>query len=156
MHRAGAEGLEVASAGTRAVLGSGVHPLTGAALERRGIDSAGHTAQDLTARLVREADVVLAMTRAHRSAVVRIEPSAVRHTFTLAEASRLCMASTELSPTLEGWVERLASGRHAAATPADDDILDPIGMPGEGHDAAVSRIADCVDRVLSSWPVRLD
>jgi protein-tyrosine phosphatase len=148
--RAGGARIEVASAGTRAVVGSGVHPLTAAALAQRGIPTEGHAARDLSARLVRDADLILGMTRSHRSAAVRLDPAALRRAFALAEFARLCGTSLAQSQQPDGMIERLSARRWAASPPEADDIPDPIGTTPAGHDAAVERIAECIDRILAS------
>lgn len=58
-------------------------------LDGAGIATRGFVAQQLTRELVRDASLVLALTRKHRSAVVRLEPAALRRAFTLRELARL-------------------------------------------------------------------
>src|SRR4051812_20793218 len=60
------------SAGTRAVVGRRVHPYTLTALAARGIDASRHVARDITAAYIADADLVLTMTLAQRSEVVRL------------------------------------------------------------------------------------
>lgn len=131
----GAGRVRVVSAGTGALVGE---PMTAEAAElvrRTGGDPDGHRAQQLTPALVRSATLVLAATREHRSAAVRLAPAAVRRSFTLREAGRLTRARgaevtgadpaqrlTALVPLLTG-----ARGALMAFDPADDDVVDPFG-----------------------------
>ena len=76
-HLLRARGVAATSAGTDvAVVGE---PMAGhalAVLAQRGIDGSAHRAGRLTAELVSEADVVLAMTPRHREAVLALAPAA--------------------------------------------------------------------------------
>ncbi len=69
-------GVIVASAGIAAMAGG--HPSAEAVevMARRGLDLSEHESQPLSERLVRHADLVLAMTRAHRDAIVAQWPHA--------------------------------------------------------------------------------
>lgn len=73
-------GIEVASAGLAAAGGAPASYEAVATVEKRGLDLAGHTAQQLTEQLVRHADLVLTMTRGHRDAIVAQWPDAAART----------------------------------------------------------------------------
>jgi tRNA threonylcarbamoyl adenosine modification protein (Sua5/YciO/YrdC/YwlC family) len=84
----GAEDLEergvmVVSAGIAAMMGGG--PSEGAirVMDEVGLDIRDHETQPLTEPLVRHADVIYAMTRSHREAIVAQWPSAAERTFVL-------------------------------------------------------------------------
>ena len=49
-----------------------------------GADPAGFRAQQLSAEHLRQADLILGMTREHRAAAADLVPAAVRRSFTLA------------------------------------------------------------------------
>lgn len=63
-------GVAVVSAGLSAMFGSRAAPEAVATMAQEGLDLASHVSQPLTEQLVRNADMVLAMTRAHREAIV--------------------------------------------------------------------------------------
>jgi len=63
-------GVAVMSAGLSAMFGGRAAPEAIATMAREGLDLASHVSQPLTEQLVRNADVVLAMTRSHRDAIV--------------------------------------------------------------------------------------
>lgn len=126
-------GVVVTSAGTRAVVGHAVSAPMITLMEQAGAPADGFVAQQLTAPAVREADLVLALTRKHRSAVVGLQPSAVRRTFTLLELARLAATVDLASLPAGSAAERLAAlvplaaaerGRHHHEAP-DDDVIDP-------------------------------
>src|SRR4051794_360219 len=80
------DGVTVRSAGLHALVGDPVHPGM-ARLIQVPLDD--FSARQVTPDQIRGADLVLAMTREHRSAIVTAVPSAVRSTFTLREFAEL-------------------------------------------------------------------
>ncbi len=151
---AGVQGIEVASAGTHAMAG---HPMPiEAARELEGVggDPAGHVSRQLSADLVRDADLVVTATLAHRSAVVTLHPRALRYAFTMRELARLLYASDLGSVAAsEPGVDRvralaaLAVGRRGVAPPAgpgDDDVVDPYGRGPATYAEATAQMAPAV------------
>lgn len=135
VHALGPEsGVGVGSAGVRAVVGAPMSAPMVELVEAAGASAAGFTARQVTAPLVESADLVLAMTRSHRAALVELVPGAVRRTFTLRELARL-LADVDPAALPSGPVpERLAAlGPLAAAQRArqadarEDDVVDPYG-----------------------------
>jgi len=135
--------VTVSSAGTMAV-DDDVMPDQARALARSfDLEPDEHRARFLFERDVRDADLVIALAREHRRAVVSMHPRASRYTFTLREAARLARGVTdddlvdalpgsddEATPAdrLRAAVELLASRRgsvEAPADPLDDDVVDP-------------------------------
>lgn len=131
--------VRTSSAGTHAVVGEGVHPLTAAALAERGLSVEGHAARQLTAEQVAGAGLVLGMTREHRAAAVRLHPPAASRAYTLAELARLAAAL----PAGEGSVTEISAlrGLSRPRRPVDDDIPDPIGQSPAVHRTVVEAIA---------------
>nr|WP_175507602.1 low molecular weight phosphatase family protein [Nocardioides terrae] len=82
-------GVTVVSAGTEALVGEGIDGPVASELAKLGVDGSSHVARQLRAKHIRQADIVLAAERAHRSAVVRLVPAAVRYTFTVLELAAL-------------------------------------------------------------------
>ncbi len=129
------ETVLVTSAGTRATVGGPVSAPMVPLLVAAGVSVDGFTARQVTEQMVRDADLVLPLTRAHRSAVVELAPAAVRRTFTLRELARLAVAvdPAALPPgtpadRLRALVPLAAARRGLVpATAADDDVVDPYG-----------------------------
>lgn len=69
-------GVAVLSAGLSAMFGGRAAPEAVATMAREGLDLASHVSQPLTEQLVKNADLVLAMTRSHRDAIVNQWPEA--------------------------------------------------------------------------------
>ncbi len=92
--------VAVSSAGTAALPNAGATEQAIAVMEEMGIDLREHKATLLTPELVKEADLVLTMTGAHKEQVKRLIPGAEEKVFTLAEFAG-----------------------------AGTDILDPLGGP---------------------------
>lgn len=144
--------LRVVSAGTVAVVGRGpVSPVI-AALERLDRPTPP-MARQLRRSMVRDARLVLTMTRAHRGSVIELVPKASGRTFTLKELARL---SADLSPTgadardrLTELVEHAAVAVRQTSRDHDDDLADPYGGPLAGY-TAMMREADVASRAIAA------
>ncbi|QYF73729.1 low molecular weight phosphatase family protein [Cryobacterium sp. PAMC25264] len=144
----------VASAGTQSMVGHDMTPEAAQLAQHYGADPTAHRAQQLTERLIADADLVLTATREHRSAVVSLHPRASRYTYTLNQLARLLPGA--LAPSSEGEplspVELVETPQADAATtlrallgdvsatrgfspppthPDDDDIEDPYRQSAE-------------------------
>ena len=144
--------VELASAGTRAVVGEAMDPDTARVLAEFGGTAEGHRAQRLTPELVQGADIVLAMTEAHRTAVLELSPRSLAKTFTLTEAAGLTEAVTERAGAAEhpGGRVALLAGARAWLAPGRrrfPDVVDPIGRPLAVHQE-VGRVIDEALRVV--------
>ncbi|MCW2740136.1 MAG: hypothetical protein JWR45_558 [Blastococcus sp.] len=153
--RWGGAQVTVASAGTGALVGQPVHPPMAELLAAAGVDAGGFGARDLRPQDLRQADLVLTMTRAHRTAVARLLPAAVRRTFLLVEA-----ADIAASVAAAGWPEDVgrAAAARLAALPAlaaphrrpagtDLEVPDPYRRPAEEYSRAFAMIESAVDRL---------
>jgi len=77
--------LQVASAGMAAVPGMKAADNAIRAVNERGIDLNEHRAQQLTEEMIKEADLVLTMTRNHKQQVLSMVPEAQDKVFTVKE-----------------------------------------------------------------------
>jgi protein-tyrosine phosphatase len=135
-------GLTTSSAGTRAVVGHGVHPLAARVLAELGGDGTGFAARQLNSRLASDADVVITMTMAHRDVVLELAPHQLRKTFTLIEAALLvteCGART---------LAELAERRAFLDSHAVLDVPDPIGHTSDVFTAVAHQINGLLQPVL--------
>ena len=126
--------LPVGSAGTHAMVGHSIPAPLMTRLARVGGDASRFASRQLVPELIAHSELVIALTRAHRAAIVEMHPRAVRVTFTLRELARLAAAlppgdTAPLEPRdrLVAFVAALGAVRGSAAQvePSDDDIIDP-------------------------------
>ncbi len=152
------EPISVVSAGTAPALGEPMGGTLAEFLRGEGIDPSGFRARFLTAADVRDADLILGMTRAHRGQAVSLWPGALRRSFTLKEFARAAAqaggpgggasatqatdqdlaaggpgggaSATAADETVRrlALLADLAARRRTPAAPADDDIADPHGQ----------------------------
>ncbi|MBT0993098.1 low molecular weight phosphatase family protein [Cellulomonas sp. DKR-3] len=147
----------VASAGTAAVVGAPVSAEMVRLLDDAGVPSGAFAARQVTQDELRRADLVLAATREHRRALVQLEPSVVRRTFTLRELARVVgtidaadLPGTDVAGRLAALVALAARrrGLAPAAAAADDDVADPYGRGADAYRASFDEIRPAVDAIV--------
>jgi protein-tyrosine-phosphatase len=133
--------VDVASAG---FVGNGVGPPEAAVEVMRsvGLDISEHRSRLITADLLEQAGLVLAMTRQQLIDLVLVAPTAWTRMFTINDAIQRGTAVGPRPPgqTLEAWAERLSAGRSRPdllALKQVDDVADPMG--GRRRDFEVIR-----------------
>lgn len=151
----------VESAGTGAVVGSGMPAEAAALSERNGGAPADHSAQQLAVEHLRAADLVLVMTAEHRSTVVRLLPRSSRNTFTLNEFASLLENAGENHPSPAADLSSMeaadklrmavkwAAARRGYRSSADDkpaDIVDPYRRSEEVYSESARQIVEALDR----------
>ena len=149
-------GVEVTSAGTHALVGQPLSPPMDDLVAGGGGEPAGFRARQLSERLLRPVDLVLALTREHRGDVVELWPKAVRRTFTLKEFARLLQ---ELDPAalptgtpeerLRVAVPLAAAHRRQVADSRSDDVVDPYRLGPEVYQEAFADIDRAVRAIVS-------
>ena len=156
-------GVGVRSAGTCAMRDEPIAPGMASLLHSIGADSTGFAARQLTPALLREAGLVLTMTRAHRAAVVELLPQAVLRSFTLVEFARLLRsvptpalrgaagvspwtAVVPLAAAQRGQLGASASGAGQPAAAADD-VDDPYGRSPRAYSIAFEHIHRAVGSI---------
>jgi protein-tyrosine-phosphatase len=92
--------VPIRSAGTHALVGHPISEPMAKLLQSNGADKRGFVARHLTESLVKEADLVLALTRARRSLIVELWPPSVRQTLRCASL-RACSKRSMRPPFLE-------------------------------------------------------
>ena len=145
--RTAGSGIAVSSAGVIAENGAAM-PSEAAIVSRRyGGDPSTHLSRLLTVEHLREADLVLTATRAHRSSVVQLLPRMSRRTFTINEFARLLgnIPESEWAGLLDSAsvVDAARSLRGLVAPPEnpdDDDLEDPYRRPFEVYEAVGARL----------------
>lgn len=154
-HWAGQGDVHISSAGTAAHVGSPIYSPIRKLLIDRGLADEAFVARQVTPALIEAADLVLVMTREHRSAVVVLHPPAVRHTFTLREFARVAplgkrlLHGDTLAQRLSCLVSvagRMRGGARVSAT--EDAIADPYGRGEPACLTAVDEIEQAVDDMV--------
>ncbi|MGY1659593.1 low molecular weight phosphatase family protein [Geodermatophilus sp. SYSU D00705] len=147
--------FDIGSAGVQAVVGTGVHPMTREQLRSRGLDSPAvdrFVARQMDGTMLASAHLVLGATRRHRALAAQAAPSALSTTFALREFARLAASIVPTAlpadpvPRAHALVEavRRHRGLVPPVSPAEDDVLDPMGGPVREHAAAAQSIDDAV------------
>jgi protein-tyrosine phosphatase len=153
-----AEDVVVSSAGTRALVGAPVAPPMADLVRAAGGETDGIRARQLTPAMVTGADLILTLTREHRSAVLTLEPRALRRTFSLREFAALLAYDAATGPAGDapgGVTDRLRSCIGAAAAaralrrpgPGEDDIEDPYGRELSVYRSVAAEIASAVEAI---------
>ncbi|MFT4217980.1 MAG: hypothetical protein QM619_12475 [Micropruina sp.] len=145
------------SAGTRALVGEPVHPPMAARLDELGVAHEGG-ARQVTESVLREADLILTMTRELRSRVVELAPATVRRSFTLAEFAAIVTAAPRPAVAPSGRAELVpiiaaaaAQRSVAAGRGAELDIADPYGRSDADYALAFDEIRRCVAAIRAAW-----
>jgi protein-tyrosine phosphatase len=149
--------VSVSSAGTHALVGHPISEPMAALLRRIGVEPEPFEARRLSEQMLREADLILPLTRAQRGFVVELWPAAVRRAFTLREFARLLtlVDPSALPPGPPG--DRLpAAIRLAAAergrlrvSPEEDDVVDPFRLADDVYAESFGQIMSAVDLIVT-------
>ncbi|AWB87870.1 low molecular weight phosphatase family protein [Mycetocola zhujimingii] len=159
-------GVTVASAGTVGLSGEPMDARALTLATSLGVtDAEAHVARELTEIDIRDADVIFAMAREHRRAIVQLHPRAARYTFTIREFARIAAEITDadltdvailppddLAGRFASAVATCAALRGVVApalSPDDDDVVDPYRRHDDvyvrtGHEL-VPAVASTVD-----------
>ena len=155
--------IDIESAGFRALVGDGMPDQAANLSTSLGGEPSGHTARQLSEQQILDADLVLAMSREHRREIVSLVPKASRYTVTIREFARLsadldawdflditALPQRPASARLEALVALIASRRgmvEPAASPEDDDIVDPYMQDDERYALTGSQLAPAIEEV---------
>lgn len=143
-----------ASAGTGTRPGWPIAPEMAALLASEGINTDGYASRPVTTAMLTDADLVLPLSREHRSRLVSLAPAILRRTFTLRELARL---AEQLPDAAWGESQNPADRLRAliAVAPklrrpvpaAADDIDDPYGLEQADYERAYAEVKDAVTRL---------
>jgi protein-tyrosine phosphatase len=168
--RLGDLNVSVASAGTHALVDEPMTPDAARLAASLGVpadDSRAHRARWLTDRHLSRVDLVLAMTREHRTHVVELAPARTRSTFTAREFARLAAGVTDADirraahaagsdphARVRAALALLGARRgeiDALAHPAEDDVIDPYRRSWRVYEQSAAEMTpglEAVARVL--------
>ena len=158
--------VHVASAGTGALVGHQMPEQAQVLARNLGIDAPDlHEARALTLEDLDKANLIIALSREHRRAIVEMLPRRARRTFTLRELARLLtdvgeeefIGTVKLAPDdivgrLDELVEIAASRRGMIPPlelPDGDDVIDPYRRNDAVYLETVSQILPAVRVVLA-------
>lgn len=156
-------GFEVRSAGTRAMVGDPVQPLSADIIRTYGGTAQDFVSRQLTQKILRETDIVLTMTSKHRGEVLQLDASLLKRTFTIREFARMLEALEERDASGDpggkapdagalwrGLSARLASVRHLAlaADAADNEVVDPYRRGPEVYNQMEDELAPAILTIL--------
>ncbi|WP_206830669.1 low molecular weight protein arginine phosphatase [Alicyclobacillus fructus] len=118
-------GWKVDSAGLMAMEGVPMTEHAAQALARRQVPAEGHAAKRLTREMLREADLVLTMSRSHRQALV------------------------DVFPELAEKVHTIYAFAHEVPEEEAQDVADPFGGGEQEYEACAEQLAALVDRAFA-------
>lgn len=102
------------------------------AVAELGLDLGAHQSRTMEPAIVRDADLVLGMTREHAREAIALEPSAYSRVFTLKELVRVGGSRPRRGELLDTWLAEIADRREVEdllGADRADDVDDPIGGP---------------------------
>ncbi|RDV09453.1 low molecular weight phosphatase family protein [Arthrobacter sp. RT-1] len=166
-------GFQVTSAGTRAMVGDPMQPISADIVRTFGGDPENFVARQLSPKILRGVDLVLTMTSGHRGEVLQLDASLLKRTFTIREFARMldvldarAEASAGGPPVAEeyddgdwlganaafwrGLPARAAGVRHLAlpADAAENDIVDPYRRAPEVYRQMEDEMAPAIVSIL--------
>lgn len=149
----------VHSAGSGALVGSAMDPGSASLLGTAGLPHEDFIARSLTRDLVADASLVITATRAHRSAVTRLHPRALRTTHALRDLAHIAAGTSlpdrSVDETPASWLGKvvplLAARRGMEAPLPEDvaDVVDPYRRPESVFAEMASQIDACIPPVLT-------
>ena len=147
--------VSVTSAGTHALVGHPISEPMAVLLRQAGVDPEPFQGRRLSEQMLKEADLILTMTRAQRGLVVELRPAAVRRAFTLREFARLLSrvdrsALPDRTPGDRlGAAIPLASAERGKerTSPGVDDVLDPFRLSDAIYAESFAQMLSAVDAI---------
>ncbi len=155
----GQDRIIVSSAGTHGLVGQPLDPGSAAQLGRRGESAPDFRARRLSAGDITGADLVITATREHRSAVVRMSPTALRRTATLAEVALAAQVVPAMAHDVADLATALRSVAAAVVThrpalvdlpPQTLDLDDPYGLDTPAYARMSEDVGRWLPRVVSA------
>ena len=121
---AGRDDIEILSAGTGVFLQSTASAETIAILAEEGVNAKDHISQPVNTILLKKADLIIVMTRSHRSQVLERVPAVEKRVYLL----------REFTSGASGGQENL-------------DVSDPIGRPRDAYKECFSEIKEAIHKI---------
>lgn len=159
-------GVHVTSAGTHALVGSPMVAKNQEIASRVGIEGTfTHRARQIGAETLRDADLIIALSREHRRFIVELAPGTSNRAFTLLELARIIShspaevhdrSSSNVDPSqaMREAIGVLAQNRGTlapASNIADYDVVDPYLRDESVYEQSASQIIPAVDSVVECF-----
>ncbi|WP_269938274.1 arsenate reductase/protein-tyrosine-phosphatase family protein [Arthrobacter sp. HY1533] len=149
-------GFRVTSAGTGALIGHGIEPHVEGFIRVMGASAADFQSRQLTPDVLKEQDLVIALTRAHRSSIVELQPALLKKTFTLLELARI-LPNIEIHHVTDPrarWESMVPLALRARSlhrsTPQEDDVVDPYRRSDDIYEQMRRDVLTAIG-VLAAW-----
>jgi protein-tyrosine phosphatase len=147
--------VNVSSAGTHALVGHPISEPMAELLRDNGIEPDPFEARRMSEQMLKEADLILSMTRAQRGLVVELWPAAVRRAFTVREFARLLSRVDRSALPARTPGDRLRAAIPLAfaergrerTSPGADDVLDPFRLSDEIYAESFAQMLPAVDAI---------
>lgn len=143
----------VTSAGTGALVGHPIDPRVAEFIHELGGSTADFSARQVTPEILAHQDLILTLTREHRSRIVEMSPATLKKAFTFREFARL-LPTIELNGNLGPaafWrmaIPRALRERSGDILSHHDDVIDPYRRANDVYDRMRAEIAPAVDSIL--------
>lgn len=150
------DGYAVESAGTGALVGAAMEPHIEGFVRVLGASPEGFSARQLTPHILESQDLVLALTRKHRSRIVELQPALLKKTFTLRELARILpeVETPRGASVVQRWATVIPLALRARSLKGhnieDDDVVDPYRRADEVYEQMRQEITPAV-QVLLDW-----
>lgn len=163
--------IHVESAGTQALVGKGMTEQSQVIASQLGVaHPETHVSRQVTEDLLDQANLIFAMSREHRRAIVELNPRVSKRVFTIREFARLAQGTSpedlaaefapgpfgggvDTSPVgrLKTAVSAASASRGMVPPPADpehDDVIDPYRQSQEIYDRSAAELKPAVDTTV--------
>ena len=148
--------VSVSSTGTHALVGHPISEPMAALLRQAGVEPEPFEGRLLSEQMLKDANLILTMTRAQRGLVVELWPAAVRRAFTLREFARLlsdvdpaALPTGSPAERLRAAIPLAAAGRgRQRMSPNEDDVVDPFRLSNAVYAASFAQIVSAVHAIV--------
>ena len=147
--------FEVRSAGTGALAGHPIEAHVEGFIRVMGASADDFVARQLTPGILAEQDLVIALTRAHRSRIVEMRPALLKKTFTLRELARILptIGLPEGLAPAERWEAMIPLAIRARSMqrvpPEEDDVVDPYRRDDNVYEQMRGEVMPTIGRLVS-------
>jgi protein-tyrosine phosphatase len=147
--------FQVQSAGVNSLIGAPIDRRAAELIRQHGGDTDRFAARPLSLNLIEGQDLVLAMDRGHRRAIVELSPMSISKTFTIREFARiLASIEPEMSknppPTREDLVAACSRSRFPITDMTQDDVVDPYRRDADTYKLMLNQALPSIQSILNA------